>query len=431
MTSTWITRAPASITSATCAPSAAKSAERIDGATRRARAAASVARRGIVSRDVRSGGASSAPQCWHFMSSVRLMRLIVWCSPQLGHCETQLEAAAGSRRRRSGPGAGSGAATARRSPGSSGGAAGCPRRPGSAQPRAFSPSPRSPLRAPHAMKRKGHAARRRRAMKNPVVRSRSGRSLQEAAVVAEASAGCAGAEVVSSSGRPFPACRREQCGDPLLVLAAGDRAGRVDQRPARPQRSGRAARASLAWSSASRSIALGDLAPAGVGARGAASRGPSRAGRGGRGRSPPPSVDLGRVGLDHGARRAGRGGAACAGDLVRRAGRPSSTEITSPRSSIRAAIWPVLMPGPAQRSSTCSPGPRVEQPRRPRPSRAICGVSSPASTARAPPRPTLPVDDDHLRRASAAHGARGGRAPRRPRRAAAPARCAPRGRAAC
>jgi hypothetical protein len=27
-------------------------------------------------------------QCWHIMSSVRLMRLIVWCSPQFGHCET-------------------------------------------------------------------------------------------------------------------------------------------------------------------------------------------------------------------------------------------------------------------------------------------------------------------------------------------------------
>src|SRR3954453_21336538 len=36
ITSTWITRAPASITSATCAPSRAKSAERIDGATCRA-----------------------------------------------------------------------------------------------------------------------------------------------------------------------------------------------------------------------------------------------------------------------------------------------------------------------------------------------------------------------------------------------------------
>jgi hypothetical protein len=28
------------------------------------------------------------PHCWHFMSSVRLIRLIVPCSPQFGHCET-------------------------------------------------------------------------------------------------------------------------------------------------------------------------------------------------------------------------------------------------------------------------------------------------------------------------------------------------------
>jgi len=28
------------------------------------------------------------PQCWHCMSSVRLMRAIVWCSPQFGHWET-------------------------------------------------------------------------------------------------------------------------------------------------------------------------------------------------------------------------------------------------------------------------------------------------------------------------------------------------------
>ena len=35
ITSTWMTRAPASMTSATCEPSFEKSAERIDGATRR------------------------------------------------------------------------------------------------------------------------------------------------------------------------------------------------------------------------------------------------------------------------------------------------------------------------------------------------------------------------------------------------------------
>src|SRR3954454_7206303 len=29
-----------------------------------------------------------APQLWHSMSAVLVMRAIVWCSPQLGHCET-------------------------------------------------------------------------------------------------------------------------------------------------------------------------------------------------------------------------------------------------------------------------------------------------------------------------------------------------------
>jgi hypothetical protein len=29
-----------------------------------------------------------SPQVWQIMSSVVLIRAIVWCSPQLGHCET-------------------------------------------------------------------------------------------------------------------------------------------------------------------------------------------------------------------------------------------------------------------------------------------------------------------------------------------------------
>ncbi|HEU4905621.1 MAG TPA: hypothetical protein VFT19_05835 [Solirubrobacterales bacterium] len=29
-----------------------------------------------------------SPQVWQVMSSVVLIRAIVWCSPQLGHCET-------------------------------------------------------------------------------------------------------------------------------------------------------------------------------------------------------------------------------------------------------------------------------------------------------------------------------------------------------
>ncbi len=87
ITSTWITRAPASITSATWLPSRAKSAERIDGATR-----------GSVSNSFTLGNLADAaaymarsiepPQERHCMSSVWLIRAIVWCSPQLGHCET-------------------------------------------------------------------------------------------------------------------------------------------------------------------------------------------------------------------------------------------------------------------------------------------------------------------------------------------------------
>src|SRR5581483_7839143 len=43
ITSTWITRAPAAITSATCSPRRAKSADRIDGAIRDSRSRRSVA----------------------------------------------------------------------------------------------------------------------------------------------------------------------------------------------------------------------------------------------------------------------------------------------------------------------------------------------------------------------------------------------------
>ena len=52
ITSTWMTRAPASITSSICAPSRAKSAERIDGATRRS--AISSAIRSLIAAFLRS-----------------------------------------------------------------------------------------------------------------------------------------------------------------------------------------------------------------------------------------------------------------------------------------------------------------------------------------------------------------------------------------
>ncbi len=98
ITSTWMIRAPAAMTSSTCAPRREKSAERIEGATRLL----------AVELPTRGGGPVGggfheaaqmlrnieSPQCWHCMSSVRLMRAIVWCSPQFGHWETS------SKRRR-------------------------------------------------------------------------------------------------------------------------------------------------------------------------------------------------------------------------------------------------------------------------------------------------------------------------------------------
>ena len=104
--------------------------------------------------------------------------------------------------------------------------------------------------------------------------------------------------------------------------------------------------------------------------------------------------------------------------LRRRGSASSSTEITSPRSPIRAAIWPVLIPGPAQRSSTCSPGwgsstsTTAAEPR-------LCGVSSPAATSvghgrrRCGPSTTIVSGA-----APAARLAAGRRAPRRRPRAA-------------
>ena len=83
ITSTWITRAPASITSATWAPSCEKSAERIDGATWRSPEEVAGGHRALT-----PGASIEWPQCWQSMSCEVLIRTIVWCSPQLGHWET-------------------------------------------------------------------------------------------------------------------------------------------------------------------------------------------------------------------------------------------------------------------------------------------------------------------------------------------------------
>ena len=86
ITSTWITRAPASRTSSTCAPSRAKSADRIDGATRSSvSATAGAAAVATVAQTARS----MLPWQWlHSTIAVLDIRTIVECSPQFGHTET-------------------------------------------------------------------------------------------------------------------------------------------------------------------------------------------------------------------------------------------------------------------------------------------------------------------------------------------------------
>ena len=189
-----------------------------------------------------------------------------------------------------------------------------------------------------------------RLMKNPVVR-RGRAELQQARSAsrrrAERRVSRSAADVAAARAAPRPG----------LVLAARDRAGRVDQRPARPQR--------RAPPRSSAVLDLGQaldrprrLAPARVGARG--ERAEVRAGRRRARTRSKPAGSAGSVASPSNTvtlRRPSR--VAWAAISAARSG-SSSTEITSPRSPIRAAIWPVLIPGPAQRSSTCSPGPRVE-----------------------------------------------------------------------
>src|SRR6188472_719000 len=119
------------------------------------------------------------------MSSVVLMRAMVWCSPQLGHCETS------SKRRRQ--------YTQRKRPGSCVG-----RSQGSPQP--------------------GQAARRR-------TLSPSSASLIATIIAPQAADEETRGAIAVGADLPVLGAAEE-----ILVLTAGDRAGRVDQRAARPQR---------------------------------------------------------------------------------------------------------------------------------------------------------------------------------------------------
>ena len=124
---------------------------------------------------------------WQVMSSVVLIRAIVWCSPQLGHCETS------SKRRRQ--------YTQRKRPGKL----------GRAQPGLAAAGALGALAASLSLRSVSLIAPQssllRRQMKKPVVRSRSGRSCRQRRSRGEASSGRERAEVVDGRAPGLPARR--------------------------------------------------------------------------------------------------------------------------------------------------------------------------------------------------------------------------------
>src|SRR5680860_231003 len=245
ITSTWISRAPAAITSSTWEPSFEKSAERIDGATRGS-PSSSVIRSDMIRPPDHTGLSIESPHVWQVMSSVVLIRTIVWCSPQLGHWETS------SKRLRQ--------YTQRKRPGSCvGRSQGSPQLGHLAR---FS-TDRFRFRGPSASIIPFQAAdeETRRAIA-------IGAKLEAARIVGRSEAWRKAAEVVDRVLRRLTGRRlRQQRRDPLLALAARDRAGRVDERATPPQR--------LQCPDQKPVLQLGEaldrprrLAPAGVRARG-------------------------------------------------------------------------------------------------------------------------------------------------------------------
>ena len=100
-------------------------------------------------------------------------------------------------------------------------------------------------------------------------------------------------------------------------------------------------------------------------------RGPSRARRRGPGRSRAPiSISAASASITVTLRSPSR--RACAATSAARPG-SSSTEIVSPRSPIRAAIWPVLIPGPGAEVEDVLARAAGRAPRRPPPSRGSAG----------------------------------------------------------
>ena len=135
-------------------------------------------------------------------------------------------------------------------------------------------------------------------MKKPSVRSRSGRSLQEARVVRRRQS--AGARRRGRSP-PSPRVGHRAAPRSVLVLAPGDRAGRVDERAARGERPDAPRSRMRAWTrGAARSISSGDLRQRASGPRRRAFPGLSRADPRGRDRSRRRGRARRRRRLDHG-----------------------------------------------------------------------------------------------------------------------------------
>ena len=222
-------------------------------------------------------------------------------------------------------------------------------------------------------------------MKKPVVRSRSGRSCRQRRSRGEARPGARAPRSSTSSGGTSPAARH-RAARRSGPRSRGGRSCRSRRRACRPAAAPARRQQRPPLHPRQPLDRPRRLAPAGVGPRG--ERAEVRAGR-----VEQDAVEAGRhrqrrrVGLDHGD-AAQPEPPRLGGDLRRPAG-SSSTEITSPRSPIRAAIWPVLIPGPAQRSRTCSPArgsstsTTAAEPR-------LCGVSSPASTSAGTASPVRP-----------------------------------------
>ena len=256
-------------------------------------------------------------------------------------------------------------------------------------------------------------------MKNPVVRSRSGRSCSSGESWGEASRGATAPRSSSASAGAPPEPALEQRRDSILVLAPRDRAGRGRPacRPA-PAASPRGA-ARSSWTPRSRSIPLGDLRQRASGREASAPRSEQGASR--RSGSKPAPAAASFVASPSNtvtpwrSRRTELPGRQSRRRAPRRPARPRSPRPDPPSGS---TICPVLIPGPAQRSSTCSPScgsstsTTAAEPR-------LCGVSSPAATSLpAPPRRCGRRSTIELRRGERPARPPGRAPPPRPRRSA-------------